>query len=118
MSMDLSWIGREFGPNPIVWSSDQCMLYALGVGAGVEEPQLTTENSEGVTLRALLDAVCDGDPARFGSMEARFARPAYPGDTLVTEVWSGEDGAFFETKNQHGESLIERGVFALAKSRG
>jgi acyl dehydratase len=287
MPMDLSWIGRELGPSPIAWSSDQCMLYALGVGAGVDEPQLTTENSEGVALRvlptfatslsrsgwgeldalsfgsygahqvvhaaqkielrrplpatgralatlriagiwdkrvgalielvttavdpisglelfrsrtslfvlgeggfggargsalvggprpprrppdrsvvhlthptqallfrlsgdhtpihsdpavaqragferpilhglctfgfaarALLATVCAGDTARFRSMEGRFARPAYPGDTLVTEVWVGSESAFFETKNAHGESLIERGVVAFAKSQG
>jgi hypothetical protein len=26
--------------------------------------------------------------------------------------------AFFETRNRHGESLIERGVFEFAKSQG
>ena len=286
MPMDLSWIGRELGPSPIAWGPDDCMLYALGVGAGPDEPGFTTENTEGVELRvlptfatsisrsgwgeldalsfgsysahqvvhaaqkielrrelpttcraqatlriagiwdkrvgamvelvttavdptsgdelfrsttslfvvgeggfggargsavggprpprrapdrtvayvtqptqalafrlcgdhnpihsdpavarragferpilhglctfgfagrALLATVCDGDTVRFRSMDARFARPAYPGDTLVTEVWVGDESAFFETKNARGESLIERGVFAFAKSQG
>ena len=53
MSLDLSWVGRELGPSPIAWSPGTCMLYALGVGAGVDEPQFTTENSRGVRLRVL-----------------------------------------------------------------
>jgi acyl dehydratase len=285
MPMDLSWIGRELGPSPLAWAPETCMLYALGVGAGVDELQFTTENTAGVELRvlptfasaigrsawgeldvlsfgsygahqvvhaaqkvevsraleprgralatlriagiwdkrvgamielvttavepssgqelfrstttlfvhgeggfggergpalggpraprrpadrtivqathesqallfrlsgdhatihsdpavarragferpilhglctfgfagrALLASVCDGDTARFRSMEARFARPAYPGDTLVTEVWLGGENAFFETKNARGESLIERGVLGFAKSQ-
>jgi hypothetical protein len=34
MPMDLSQIGREIGPNEIRWTPDECILYALGVGAG------------------------------------------------------------------------------------
>lgn len=285
MSMDLSWVGRELGPSPIAWSPETSMLYALGIGAGTDEPQFTTENTEGVALRvlptfavsisrtgwgdldvlsfgtygahqvvhaaqklevtrelapegralatlriagiwdkrvgavvelvttavdpssgeemfksttslfvtgeggfggarggllggprpprrpaddtivqvtrpeqallfrlsgdhapihsdpqvarragferpilhglctygfaarALLASVCGGDPARFRSLDARFARPAYPGDTLVTEVWVDGETALFETQNGQGESLIERGVFSFAKAQ-
>ena len=284
MAMDLSWIGRELGPTPIAWDADACLLYALGVGAGPDELELTTENTEGVPLRvlptfasvvarrgwgeldalsfgtygahqvvhgaqrvevfralpsagralatlriggiwdkrvgaqvelvttaadeetgqalfrsvsslfvigeggfggargpalggprpprrppdatvvqathanqalifrlsgdhstihsdpaiarragferpilhglctlgfagrALLGALCGGDPNRFRALEARFARPAYPGDALVTKIWCGDERAFFETENERGESLVERGVFEFAKA--
>jgi len=286
MSIDLSWIGRELGPSPISWSPETCMLYALGVGAGVDDLELTTENSEGVALRvlplfvtslsrtgwgdlhvlsfgsygahqvvhaaqrvelhrplapagradavlriagiwdvragalvemvttardpesgqplfesstslfiageggfggprggvrggprpprrppdetvvhvtrpdqallfrlsgdhtpihtdpvvakragfarpilhglctlgfagrALLAHACGGDPARFRSLDARFSRPAYPGDTLVTDIWLDSESASFETRNERGESLIERGHLAFAKAQG
>jgi len=286
MAMDLSWIGRELGPSPIAWAPETCMLYALGVGAGTDELEFTTENTEGVALRvlptfascigrsgwgeldvrsfgsygahqvvhaaqrielrrelapsgralatlriegiwdkrvgaqiemvttaadpgsgevlfrsvttlfvigeggfggprgpalggprpprrppdrsvahathssqallfrlsgdhatihsdpavarragferpilhglctfgfagrALLAEVCGGDTSRFRVMDARFSRPAYPGDTLVTEIWAGDERAFFETKNERGESLVERGVFEFAKAPG
>ncbi len=286
MSMDLSWVGRELGPSPIAWSPETCMLYALGVGAGVDEPQFTTENSEGVRLRvlptfatsisrtgwgelevtsfgnygahqvvhaaqrlelrgelpvvgralatlrvegifdkrvgavvelvttavdvasseelfrsttslfvvgeggfggarggqlggtrpprrpadhtvvqvtrgdqallfrlsgdhspihsdpaiarragferpilhglctygfagrALVASLCGGDSSRFRAMDARFAKPTYPGDTLVTEIWADGENALFETRNAQGESLIERGAFSFAKDQG
>jgi acyl dehydratase len=53
MPMDLSQIGREIGPNEIHWTPDECMLYALGVGAGTQELSFTTENTEGVRLQVL-----------------------------------------------------------------
>jgi acyl dehydratase len=45
-------------PADASWTSTDCLLYALGVGAGVADPtgfelEFTTENSEGVTQRVL-----------------------------------------------------------------
>jgi len=45
-------------PTEISWTSKQSLLYALGVGAGVSDPtgfelEFTTENSDGVSQRAL-----------------------------------------------------------------
>ena len=91
---------------------------AVALRAGFERPILHGLCTFGFAGRALVASVCGGDPARFRSMDGRFARPAYPGDTLVTEIWAGGEKAFFETKNGQGESLIERGVFAFAKSQG
>ncbi len=41
----------------------------------------------GVAGHALLKTLCDYEPARFNSMEARFSSPVYPGETLRTEMW-------------------------------
>lgn len=41
----------------------------------------------GVAGHAMLKTLCDYDPARFKSMEARFSSPVYPGETLRTEMW-------------------------------
>jgi acyl dehydratase len=41
----------------------------------------------GVAGHALLKTLCDYDPTRFKSMEARFSSPVYPGETLRTEMW-------------------------------
>ena len=45
-------------PAEISWTSKQSLMYALGVGAGVSDPtgfelEFTTENSDGITQRAL-----------------------------------------------------------------
>jgi acyl dehydratase len=84
--------------------------------AGFERPILHGLCTFGFAGRALLGAVCGGDPARFRSMEGRFARPALPGDTLITEIWLGPDVAYFQTRNGRGESLLERGVFGFDKA--
>jgi acyl dehydratase len=55
--MDLSVVGRERGPWTRSWTSDDALLYALGVGAGQHDPTaelaFTTENTAGVPQRAL-----------------------------------------------------------------
>ncbi len=55
--MDLSIIGQERGPWTRSWTADDALLYALGVGAGQDDPTrelaYTTENTAGVTQVAL-----------------------------------------------------------------
>jgi acyl dehydratase len=50
--------GSASEPNEASWTSKDCLLYALGVGAGVLDPtglelEFTTENSQDVTQRVL-----------------------------------------------------------------
>ena len=49
MSLDLSAVGRHGAPATVTWDSTRAILYALGVGAGSDDPELelefTTENS-------------------------------------------------------------------------
>ena len=50
--------GAEGSDTEISWTSEQSLLYALGVGAGAEDPagaelEFTTDNSSGVPQRAL-----------------------------------------------------------------
>jgi acyl dehydratase len=55
--LNLDAVGAHAEPFTVDWTADQAMLYALGVGAGQSDPlaelELTTENTAGVTLRAL-----------------------------------------------------------------
>ena len=49
-------VGSTSEPREATWTSKDCLLYALGVGAGVEDPtgfelEFTTENSQDVTQR-------------------------------------------------------------------
>jgi acyl dehydratase len=67
--------------------------------AGFPKPILHGLCSYGFAGRALLHGLCDGDPARFGSMAARFSAPVFPGETLTTSVWRTGDGvAAFRTE--------------------
>jgi acyl dehydratase len=65
----------------------------------------------GVTGRALLRVLCDGDPARFRSMSGRFSRPVLPGEPLTVSVWRQDDGesALFQTTKTDGTVVIDRG---------
>ena len=58
MPLDPSAVGATGEPTEYSWSSKDCLLYALGVGAGQidpvnEELQFTTENSKGVEQQVL-----------------------------------------------------------------
>ncbi|HMC41298.1 MAG TPA: MaoC/PaaZ C-terminal domain-containing protein [Acidimicrobiales bacterium] len=51
-------VGSTSDPHEASWTSKDCLLYALGVGAGVQDPtgfelEFTTENSQDVTQRVL-----------------------------------------------------------------
>jgi acyl dehydratase len=76
---------------------------------GFDRPILHGMCTYGITGRALLHALCDSDPARFGSMSARFTRPVLPGETLVVSIWRDDGGAMFQTAKQDGTVVIDRG---------
>src|ERR1043165_1827668 len=58
MPINPAALGPVGGPGTASWSSSDCLLYALGVGAGASDPtgfelEFTTENSTGLTQRVL-----------------------------------------------------------------
>ena len=89
---------------------------------GFSRPILHGLCTYGVTGRALLTAVCDGDPARFRSMSGRFSRPVLPGEPLTVSVWLAGDGetALFQTTRADGTVVIDRGraQFRAAQMEG
>ncbi len=95
-------------------SGDRNPLHAdpkFAARGGFSQPILHGLCTYGVTGRALLRVLCDGDPARFGSMSARFSRPVLPGESLTVSVWrqDGGDTALFRTTKQDGTVVIDRG---------
>src|ERR1700722_16091258 len=78
---------------------------------GFSQPILHGLCTYGVTGRALLRVLCDGDPARFRSMSGRFTRPVLPGEPLTISIWrqEGSDTALFQTARTDGEVVIDRG---------
>lgn len=51
MPLDLDAVGRELPATRASWNSKDALLYALGVGAGVDELPFTTENTGGLPQR-------------------------------------------------------------------
>jgi acyl dehydratase len=104
---------------------DQALLYRLSGdrnplhsdpwfarSAGLEQPILHGLCTYGFAGRALLHDVCGGEPARFGSMSARFTSMVVPGDTLDVSVWRTTDGAVFRVR-VGDRVVLDRGTFRL-----
>lgn len=82
--------------------------------AGWERPILHGLCTYGYAGRAIVKVVCAGDPARFGSLDARFAAPVFPGEELTTRIWLTEDGAVFRTfAGAERRVVLDDGAFSL-----
>jgi acyl dehydratase len=53
MPLNHDAVGMTTDPVQVSWTTKDSILYALGVGCGVNELQFTTENSKGITLQTL-----------------------------------------------------------------
>jgi acyl dehydratase len=77
---------------------------AVAAGVGFPRPILHGLCTYGIAGYALLHSVCDHDQTRMGALSLRFSAPAYPGDTIRTEIWRDGDRALFRCL------AVERGV--------
>jgi acyl dehydratase len=102
--------------------TDQALLYRLSgdrnplhsdpkfaAMGGFDRPILHGLCTYGFTGRALLHALCDGDPDRFTSMEGRFSSPVMPGESLTVSMWVDDDGAVFRTTGDDGRVVLDGG---------
>jgi acyl dehydratase len=103
--------------------TDQALLYRLSGDRhrlhsdpafarenGFERPILHGLCTFGFACRALMEVLCEDDPARLLTMSGRFAHPVYPGDTLVTEVWlAAAERALFRVTGPGGQVVLDRG---------
>jgi acyl dehydratase len=93
--------------------------------AGFESPILHGLCTFGFAGRALLHALCQSRPERFGTMRARFTRPVFPGDELTVSVWSpggglaaGAAAAEFVVEDQRGRVVLDDGRFEQSQWQG
>lgn len=79
--------------------------------AGFPKPILHGLCTFGHAARAAVQELCGGDPDRLTAIEGRFSKPLFPGDTIVTELWTvGEGEAFYVTKTKEaGAPVITHG---------
>jgi acyl dehydratase len=82
----------------------------FAAAAGYEKPFMHGLCTYGFVGRAVLAALCGGDPARFKSMTGRFAERVQFEDTIVTKIWrTGEGEAIVQAEDQHGNILLSQG---------
>jgi acyl dehydratase len=78
--------------------------------AGFDRPILHGLCTYGFTGRALLHTMCGSDPAKFRSMEGRFASPVFPGEQLTIEMWNEGGGeCIFQTRGEDGRVVLVGG---------
>ncbi|MGW8952765.1 MaoC/PaaZ C-terminal domain-containing protein [Streptomyces sp. NPDC055709] len=83
---------------------DQALLYRLSGDwnplhadpefaklAGFDRPILHGLCTYGITLKAVVDTLLDGDVTRVRSYSTRFAGVVFPGETLRIRMWAGAD---------------------------
>jgi acyl dehydratase len=146
MSLDHSLVGVPSEPAPRSWTSADALLYAIAVGAGLDDPTqelpFTTENSSGVpqrvlpTFAVLLSRVPtkrklgDFDPAMLVHAEQSFElhRPLPPSGTVsvtttVTGIHDKGRGALVVSEStatdpETGERVVDARSSAFIRGEG
>jgi acyl dehydratase len=84
--------------------------------AGYDRPIIHGLCTFGFVGRAVLRTYCENDPAKCKSIKVRFSRPAWPGDTIVTQMWKEADDKIIiraHTKERPGEYILTKGAVEL-----
>src|SRR5256885_572591 len=79
----------------------------VATAAGFERPILHGLCSYGIAARAVLAQFCGNDAARLTRFDVRFASPAFPGETIRTELWrDGPGRASFRARVLERDRLV------------
>ncbi|KAJ2948531.1 hypothetical protein O0L34_g7782 [Tuta absoluta] len=105
-------------------SEDQAALYRLSgdlnplhidpavAGAmGHKQPILHGLASLGFASRHVLAKYGGNDPANFKAMKARFVKPVFPGQTIVTEMWLDGNRVYFQAKTKESGNIVISGAY-------
>jgi acyl dehydratase len=100
-------------------SGDMNPLHAdptVAAAAGFSRPIMHGLCSFGIAGRALLKLACGNDPARLAHMQVRFTAPAFPGETIRTEIWRDETGVSFRARVIERDAVIlNNGLATIAQ---
>jgi acyl dehydratase len=90
---------------------------AFAARAGFARPILHGLCSYGIACRAVVTKACGYDGDRIKRFDARFSAPAYPGDTLVTDLWIDDDVVSFRVRASERETTVmDNGLCLLGSS--
>jgi acyl dehydratase len=122
MPLELSVIGRESGPHPVTWNSRDAIIYALGVGAGADDPYrdlaFTTENSTGIAQRVLPTFAAVANPRGVPPIpigEFDRSKSVHGEESLVLHEPLAPDGEGLSTNTI--EAIYDKGSGALVVRR-
>jgi len=114
------WVLPDRGPDvvcDIATTGQQALFYRLNgdynavhadpdvaAAVGFSQPILHGLCTYGIAGCALMRTVCEFDATSVSALSVRFSAPAFPGDTIRTEIWKEGDRALFKC------SAVERDV--------
>jgi acyl dehydratase len=73
---------------------------------GFDRPIIHGLCSYGITLKAIVDHVLDGDVTKVARYQARFAGVAFPGETYVTTYWKEGDTILLQAKAKERDAMV------------
>jgi acyl dehydratase len=128
MAIDPSAVGATGGPVERSWTSKDCLLYALGVGAGLDELRFATEKNQQVlpTMPVVLGArgavpmqkIGSFNPAMLvhGEQAIELARPLPPDGTLkatgrLAAIYDKGKGAVIVTETESRDAKTDELLF-------
>jgi acyl dehydratase len=84
--------------------------------AGFDRPILHGAASFGVAAHAILRTVADYRPERLASIEARFSKPVFPGETIRTEMWAEGGRVSFQCRVVARDAIVLSNGLATLRS--
>ncbi len=73
---------------------------------GFDRPIIHGLCSYGITLKAIVDTVLDGDVTKVARYQARFAGVAFPGETYVTSYWKEGNTILLQAKAKERDAMV------------
>lgn len=99
--------------------SDQALLFrlngdlnplhaepAVAHKAGFPQPILHGLCTYGIACRAIVETICNFDPTLVRRIEGRFTAPVFPGEEIVTQIWTDGDDIRFRCLVTERDAIV------------